>query len=148
MHDIHPPSALRFVGHPIQTLLSSFSGAYFIAALITDFAYFKSANMMWANFSSWLLVAGLVIGGFAILTAFVNAIRQRHLGSRRPAWLMLLGLVVVWVLSLLNAFIHSRDAWTSVVPTGITLSAVVTVILLVLGWIGWTNAVRNRVGAL
>lgn len=146
MSEFTPPVVRHPAGRPLQTLLASFASAYFIAALVTDFAYFKSANMLWANFSSWLLVAGLVTGGFAVLAAIVNAVRHR--GARRPALLMLLGLVVVWALSLLNAFIHSRDAWTSVVPGGIALSAVVTVILLVLGWIGWTNAARYREGVL
>lgn len=36
-----------------------------------------------------------------------------------------------------NVFVHTRDAWTSVVPTGITLSIIVTVLLLVAGLRGW-----------
>ena len=47
----------------------------------------------------------------------------------------------------MNAFVHSRDAWTSVVPTGLALSAVVVLLLVVLGWTGWT-ATRHRVGVL
>lgn len=147
MSDIYPPPSVRLSTHPIQTMLTSFAGAYFVAALVTDIAYWKSANMMWANFSSWMLVAGLVIGGFALLAALINAVRQRHLGSRRPAWLLFLGLLIAWALSLVNAFVHSRDAWTSVVPTGLALSAVVVLILVVLAWTGW-SATRHRVGVL
>jgi len=33
--------------------------------------------------------------------------------------------------------VHSRDAWTSVMPLGITLSAVVSVLLLVAAVGGW-----------
>jgi len=147
MSDIYPPPHLRILPHPVQTVLTSFAGAYFVAALVTDIAYWKSANMMWANFSSWMLVAGLVVGGFALLAALVNAIRRRHPETRRPAWLVFLGLLVIWALALVNAFVHSRDAWTSVVPTGLALSAVVVLLLVVLGWTGWT-ATRHRVGVL
>jgi len=47
-------------------------------------------------------------------------------------------LLAVFVLALFNAFIHSRDAWTSVVPTGLTLSAVTFVVILVAGVFGAT----------
>jgi uncharacterized membrane protein len=44
------------------------------------------------------------------------------------------------LLSLLNAFVHSRDGYTAVVPQGLCLSAIVTVLLLVIGWRGWSLA--------
>jgi uncharacterized membrane protein len=47
------------------------------------------------------------------------------------------------LLSLLNVFIHSRDAWTSVVPQGLILSIVVAVCLTIIGWRGWSvTAIR------
>jgi uncharacterized membrane protein len=42
------------------------------------------------------------------------------------------------LLSLVNAFVHSRDAWTSVVPQGIVLSAVSAILLLIAGARGWS----------
>jgi uncharacterized membrane protein len=42
------------------------------------------------------------------------------------------------LLSLLNVFVHSRDAWTSVVPQGLELSVVVAVCLAIIGWRGWS----------
>jgi predicted membrane protein DUF2231 len=50
------------------------------------------------------------------------------------------------VVSLVNAFVHSRDAWTSVVSTGLILSAAVVLILLFTGWMGWSMVYRHRVG--
>jgi uncharacterized membrane protein len=58
----------------------------------------------------------------------------------------MLGNVVVLVLSLFNARIHCRDAWTSVVPSGLILSAVVVLILPITGWLGWTLVERQRIG--
>ncbi|PIK73709.1 hypothetical protein CS379_06895, partial [Methylobacterium frigidaeris] len=47
---------------------------------------------------------------------------------------------------LVNAFVHSRDGWTSVVPTGLILSGLVVLILCVTGWLGWAMVYRHRVG--
>jgi len=58
----------------------------------------------------------------------------------------MLGNEIVLGLSLINAFVHSRDAYTSVVPTGLILSASVVVILLFTGWMGWSMVYRQRVG--
>lgn len=134
--------------HPIQTMLTCLSGAYLLAVLGTDLAYWGSANIMWVNFSSWLLVAGLFAGGFAILATLVNLVRQRRVSPRRPAWLAFLALLVIWALSLTNAFVHSRDGWTSVVPTGLALSAAAVLLLLVLAWLGWSTARRHSSGVL
>jgi uncharacterized membrane protein len=48
------------------------------------------------------------------------------------------------ILSIVNVLVHTRDAWTSVVPTGITLSAIVAALLLVAGIRGWSaTAIRE-----
>jgi uncharacterized membrane protein len=52
----------------------------------------------------------------------------------------------VLLLSVFNVLIHSRDAWTSVVPTGLILSAAVVFILLFTGWIGRSMVYRHRLG--
>jgi len=52
----------------------------------------------------------------------------------------------VLVLALFNSFIHSRDAWTSVGPTGLILSAITVGVMLFTGWLGWTMVYRHRVG--
>ena len=56
------------------------------------------------------------------------------------------GNAVVLVLALFNSFIHSRDAWTSVVPTGLMLSAITVLVMLFTGWLGWAMVYRHRVG--
>jgi uncharacterized membrane protein len=46
------------------------------------------------------------------------------------------GNLLVLLLSLCNVLVHSRDAWTSVVPTGLILSTLVALVAL---WTGWTG---------
>jgi uncharacterized membrane protein len=43
-------------------------------------------------------------------------------------------------------FVHTRDGWTSVYPTGLLLSAIVVLILPFTGWLGWSMVYRHGVG--
>jgi uncharacterized membrane protein len=68
-------------------------------------------------------------------------------GRQRPSWLRALGYALGVVLSLFNVFIHSRDGYTAVVPTGLTLSAIAVIVLLISSSAGWSLMHRYRVGA-
>ena len=50
------------------------------------------------------------------------------------------------ILATLNMLVHTHDAWTSVVPWGLVLSAAVVLILLFTGWMGWSMVHRYRIG--
>jgi uncharacterized membrane protein len=50
------------------------------------------------------------------------------------------------LLSLINVFVHSRDGYTAVVPTGLTLSALVVVVLIITGSLGSALVRRRRIG--
>ena len=118
----------------------------FVGALLTDITYWQSANIIWANFSIWLITAGLVMSGVTLLAALVDLVRGRRLAGIRPSWAAVLGLVLATVLALVNAFVHSRDGYVSVVPTGLILSGTVVFIMLLLGidWRGSASAVARQ----
>lgn len=111
-----------------------------IAAFATDILYWQSLLFQWNNFSGWLLTAGLVLAALAGIALVIDLVLRR---VRRIAWLRVGGLTAAALLSLLNAFVHSRDAYTAIVPEGIILSAVVTVILLAVGVGGWSLEARR-----
>jgi len=46
--------------------------------------------------------------------------------------------LLAWVLGLVNAFEHAKDAW-AVMPAGLILSVIVSVLSLVAAWIGLSN---------
>ena len=148
MSERNPPSKASIAGHPIHPMLVPFPIVCFTGALVTDIVYWRTADIMWSNFSAWLLTVGLLMGGLAALAGLVDFLSSRSIRSQAPAWPHMLGNVLVLGLSLLNAFVHSRDAWTSVVPTGLVLSAVVVLLMLVTGWLGWSMVYRHRVGVL
>jgi uncharacterized membrane protein len=131
---VRPPTLL----HPP---LVAAGAALLIAAFATDVVYWRTLLFQWDNFSIWLILAGLVLAALAGLALLLDVARGR-IGAM--AWGRFAGFVVAALLSLLNAFIHSRDAYTAVYPQGLALSAVVTVILVVLGWHGWSLRVARR----
>ncbi|MDQ0562480.1 putative membrane protein [Rhizobium mesoamericanum] len=100
-----------------------FSAACLIGALVTDIVYWQTAEMTWANFSAWLLTAGVVIGILAAATMVIDVIRGAISLEPIVSWIYLACLILAFVLSVFNSFIHTRDAWTSVVPSGLALSA-------------------------
>jgi uncharacterized membrane protein len=127
-------------------MLTPFPVAFFIGAFVTDICYAKTANLSWQYFSIWLITAGLIIGALAALAGLVDYFGDRQVRAQRAALPHGLLGIVAWLLELLNAFVHSRDGWTAVVPQGLILSGLVTLILLVSGWLGVTLSYRDRVG--
>jgi uncharacterized membrane protein len=115
-----------------------------IAALVTDVLYWRTALTQWENFSIWLITGGLLLAAVAGLALLLDLALRR---AGRMHWLDFALLTIAALLSVLNAFIHSRDGYTAVVPQGLALSAIVAVLLLAAGWRGWSLcAVRLRSG--
>src|SRR5271168_726130 len=52
--------AAQITRHPIHPMLIPVPIVCFIGALVTDIAYAVTAEMMWADFSSWLLAIGFI----------------------------------------------------------------------------------------
>lgn len=146
-HSTGSHSTAQIARHPLHPMLVPFPIVCFIGTLLTDLAYWRTAEMMWADFSAWLLTAGLFFGALAAVAGLIDFVGARGIRRHRIAWIHMLGNLLAWLLALLNAFIHTRDAWTSVVPTGLVLSALVVLILLVTGWLGGSLVYRLRVGA-
>ena len=123
--------------HPLHAILLAFPFSMFLGALLSDLAYWNSFQIQWANFSSWLIVGGLIGGGFAMLWALVDLFRFRGSGSRRPLIYFLVLLVMV-VLGFVNALVHAKDAWATM-PESLYLSVVTTLLALAAAWIGYSG---------
>src|SRR5712664_3396579 len=141
--DLRPAPRPR--GRPIHRMLVSFSAAYFAGALVTDLVYWQIPDVLWERFSVWLITAGLIMAGLAAIAYVIDLAGGRRID--RPAWPRAVGYAIAVLLSLVNAFVHSRDGYTAVVPTGLMLSGLVIVVLLLTAWVGRALlANRHRVG--
>jgi uncharacterized membrane protein len=122
----------RWLLHPAFV---SIGGSLLIAAFPSDIMYYQTSLMQWANASSWLIAGGLVLALVAAIALLIDVFSGR---GRPIGWLNFILLTAAALLSLVNVFIHSRDAWTSVVPEGLWLSGIAALLLLVVAFRGWT----------
>jgi uncharacterized membrane protein len=104
-----------------------------IAGFASDVLYWQTLLFQWNNVSQWLVAAGMVLALLAAIAFIVDLVRAE---VRRIAWGRFVLLAVAALLGLLNTFVHSRDAYTAVVPEGIILSGVVALLLVVAGLSG------------
>lgn len=141
--DHHYPPATAIAAEPFYATLAQFPAVCFTLTLLTDIAYWQTSNLLWHNFSAWLLFAGLVFGGFALIVGAVEFfVRPRAL---RPGWAYVLGGVVVLLLAFVNSLIHAGDGWTGVVPYGIVLSAIIVVVMILIDWLSRRRAYRDEI---
>ena len=121
----------------------------FVGTLIFDILYAITRNVFWGKGAAWLVTTGLL---FAIVPRVINLCHV-WLPSRYPVtslerldfWLNLVGIVA----AIVNAFVHSRDAY-AIVPLNVILSTI-TVALLSIGQIvhavdkfGYREATREQ----
>ncbi|MGN6548726.1 MAG: DUF2231 domain-containing protein [Pararhizobium sp.] len=142
----NPQSTVRIARHPIHPMLVPFPIVCFVGTLISDVVYWKTAEMMWSDFSAWLVTIGVILGILAAIAGLIDFLSNRAVRAQWPAWPHLIGNLAVLVIAIFNMLIHTHDAWTSVVPWGLILSAATVVLLLFTGWFGWSMVYRYRVG--
>lgn len=123
-HYATPPNALHAI------LLAGVI-PLFLGALLSDIAYFKTYQIQWANFASWLIAGGLLFSGLALLFALGGLITAKQKSGALMYFLMLL---LTWALGLVNAFEHAKDAW-AVMPSGLILSVIMTVLACLTTWL-------------
>ncbi|QCI12219.1 hypothetical protein E6B08_12990 [Pseudomonas putida] len=126
----------RCTPSPLHAILLAGSVPLFLGALLSDIAYYQSYQIQWANFAAWLIAGALLCCGLAILFALANLVRAERKGGRPTVYLLLL--VATWILGLINAFEHAKDAW-AVMPSGLVLSVIVSVLACVAAWTGMSN---------
>ena len=141
-----PQSTARLFGHPLHPMLIPFPMVCFIGALATDIAYWRTATLFWINMGSWLLAAGLLFGVLAAATGMIDYAANKRIRALRPATPHMLINITVMVLETVNVFVHNRDGWTAVVPTGLILSAVSVLLLGVSAWLGGSLVYKHGVG--
>lgn len=128
------PSTVRVGRRPIFRWLAAFAASCFVGTLATDLAYWRTADMMWADFSAWLLTVGVIVGYVAVVVALIETFAVRSPLRGRVTWPYALGCLVALILATFDMFVHTRDAWTSVVPLGLVLSAAIVLVLILTGW--------------
>lgn len=131
MSEFIPPTVTRPL-FPVFRMVFGLAAACFTGALVTDIVYVEMLDMQWSNFSMWLITAGLVVAAVAAVVGVVELLVTRPRHWFRAGWALPTGAAAASIVSVFNAFVHSRDAYQSVVPTGLTLSVIAVVILFLI----------------
>lgn len=129
--------------HPLHAIFLAFPLPLFLGALVSDLAYQGSFQVQWLNFSSWLIAGGLLLGAFALIWAFIGMFRG-DTARRGRSIVYVAALLLMWVLGLINALVHAKDAWATM-PEGLYLSVVVTLLALVAAWVGYSGFYAEEV---
>jgi uncharacterized membrane protein len=122
----------------VFNLLNPIPFGFFVAVMIFDVIYANSGEVLWVKSAAWLVSMGLV---FAIVPRLINLCFVWFGKNRAPVavkvdfWLNVFAVVT----ALVNAFVHSRDAYAAI-PDGVWLS-VATVVAMAVGRIvlAWQN---------
>jgi len=142
------PSTAAIFGHPLHPVLVAFPIAFLSGVVLTDFAFWRTADPFWARASLWLVAAGVVTGLLAAVLGFIDFVTIRRVRSHLAGWLHLLGNLIAVGLSAISWFLRARDMVGAVLPTGFVLSLVVGGILLMTGYLGGELAFRYLIGVV
>lgn len=127
--------------HPVHAVLLASSLPLFLGALLSDWAYFRSSEIQWINFSAWLIVGALLFAGLALVWGLIDALRA-DAPRGREKWIYVGLLAITVVIAFVNALVHAKDGWATM-PMGLILSVII--FLLAVATI-WARYARPRAG--
>ncbi len=119
------------IRNPILAVLAISSFPLFLGGLLADIGYARTYQIQWLNFAAWLIAGAMVFTGFALAWALLSVVRTSF--RDRASLVPFLLLAAMFLLGLLNSFMHARDAWGAM-PGGLVLSLTVTILAAVAVW--------------
>lgn len=146
MNGSNPRSTAQFMGHPLHPAIVSYPIAFFTGAFLTDLAFLFLKHAYWANFSFWLLAAGLVTAAAAALAGLTDFLGDRRIRALSDAWMHMIGNVTAVVIELVNLILRLHDHAGLIASPGVYLSGIAFLILGFTGWKGGELVFRHRVG--
>jgi uncharacterized membrane protein len=144
----NPRSTANIAGHPIHPMLIPFPIAFFVSAFVCDIVYWQSGNAGWSNAALWLIGFGLIVAALAAVMGVIDVLGEPRIRALNDVWWHAGGNVLVVLLELYSWYARYSEGTAAVVPKGIGLSLIVTLLLLFTGWKGWNMVYRHRVGVM
>jgi uncharacterized membrane protein len=129
--------------------LVSLPSTLMLAVLASDALYWASASALWSQASRWLLGAGLATGVIAAADGLVRYISAGGIRPSKACWMHVAGNVLALLLSLSNLVYRlNENGVRAVIPTGISLTAIVVCLLFMTAHLGHETAIDARDGEL
>lgn len=141
-------STASIASHPIHPMLIPFPIAFLVGGFITDLAYWYTLSSFWASASLWLIGAGFVTGIIAAGVGLIDFFTIQRARDHSAGWIHFVGNAVVLVLAFITLLLRTADVEGAVLPSGLIVSGVITVLLVVTGWYGGELTYRYKIGVL
>jgi uncharacterized membrane protein len=146
MTDDDPPPAARVGRHPIHLILAAVPMVCFLGTLASDIAYAATKDILWGDFSDWLVSVGVIVSVFVVIAGLIDMIGRARIRAPSRIWLHAIGTIVALVLAILDALVHTRDAYGQL-PQGLILSVLVVLVLAATSWLERDHGYAGRAGA-
>ena len=150
---MNPPHITATVaGRPLHPLLRPFAGAYFLAVLGCDLlyasasAYQQTIDSDLAGITEWLLAAGLVSAGAALVVAVIDLLGEPLFRKLPDLWMYAAGGALVLLLELSNLDLRWSEGADAIAPTGLVLSLATAAVLLATPSQAWARLYRQTRG--
>lgn len=137
----NPRSTAQVAGHPLHPMLVPFPIAGFAGALVCDLI--STTDPFWTRASEYLLGAGIVMALLAAVMGFIDLLGEPRIRALTIAWVHFLGNLVIVLIEAFNWY--RRYSSGTADTTGVILSLIAVVLMLVTGWLGWEMVYRRRV---
>jgi uncharacterized membrane protein len=142
------PSTAAIAKHPIHPMLIPLPIGFLIGAFASDLATIWTEDPFWARAALWLTGAGVVTGLVAAIPGLIDFFTIKRVRDHSIAWIHGIGNIIVMGLAIASWTLRLSDAVAAVRPWGIVLSALITLMLAVTGWVGGELSFRHRIGVL
>jgi len=141
----NPVSSANVAGHPMHPILITLPIGLFVATLLFDLVFWRTANDAFATGALWLLGFGLIAAGLAAVTGLIDFLGDRRIRDLSDALQHAIGNVIMVFVQLFSFYWRYKHGSAGIVPVGLLLSLIAVCILLFTGWKGGEMVFRHRV---
>lgn len=141
----NPRSTFAINGHPLHPIVVTFPIALFVSALATDIIFQSTKDPAWANGSYWLIVGGLVTAVVAATGGVIDYLGDKRIQRLNTATLHAGANVIVVLLEGSSLYYRHKHGPAGVVPLGLIMSLISTLLLVFSGWMGGELIYKHRV---
>ena len=146
-HEAGIESAAAILRHPVHPVLVPLPIAAFVAAFSADVVHLFVPDPFWSLAAFWLLVAGLVTGGVAMVAGAIDFMTLPGVRSLEAAQVHAGGNLMVLTIALCNLGVRwYQPAYFA--RWFVLLSAATVGLLAITGWLGGALAYKHRIGQI
>lgn len=139
-------SRISIAGHPLHPTMVHFPIALLLAAFASDVGFFYTTDPFWVRASLWLLGVGAIGGWVAGSVGLVELVISHPLRYLITAWNHAILAVLMLSLASFNWMIRYEHGTELLLPWGIYLSLLTSVLILLTSLLGGQLVYEHGVG--